>query len=206
MYAELRITAEYGDAQQFAQKLRHEIGPNLVPQAALTNTALQPNSSLPMPNVIAIEQIQQKALIYYLGEGRDTIVAHVEARTVAEVKQQTIRVARRVPGLFEKTDADAKTNAVIYAVNWQGFDTPIISGKQIGRWKRFFDALSERWIARIVTPGVVFAISAAFLPGSSSYSSAAIGLIAAMATIAIEGALVIWKTDDWKWEEVKDVE
>jgi hypothetical protein len=96
MYVELRITAEYGNKQEFVGKLSQEIGVNAVsPAAAVQKTVFQHEASTVAPKVVAAEQIQHKTVILYFLEGSDTIVVHVAARTVAETKQQAVRIARR---------------------------------------------------------------------------------------------------------------
>lgn len=143
--------------------------------------------------------------LYFL-EGSDTIVAHVAARTVAEAKQQAVRVSRRMCALFEDPDVKMKTKAVIYAVNSQGFDTAVICGDRVSRGRRFADAFTERWLARILTPGFVFAGAAGYLSGTSFVHSALIGFLAAVVTLLIESMVFALTTEDWKWREIKNDE
>jgi hypothetical protein len=205
MYVELRITADYGDKQGFVEKLSQEIGINAISAgAAVQKTVFQHDASTVTPKVVAAEQIQHKTVILYFLEGSDTIVVHVAARTVAETKQQAVRIARRTCALFEKPSVKTKTKAVIYAVNSQGFDTAIIVGNRIGRLRRFMDAFAERWLARIVTPGIVFGVATAFLPGTNLFQSALIGFLAAVVTLLFESIAFASTADDWKWEEIKN--
>ena len=205
MYLELRITAEYGDKKMFVERLNQEIGINAITaQAAVQKTMFRSAASTVVPEVVAAEQIQHKVSILYFLEGSDTIVAHVAARTVSETKQQAIRIARRTCALFENPTVKAKTKAIIYAVNSQGFDTAIISGQRLGRWRRFVDAFTKRWLGRIVTPGIVFGMASAYLPGTNLFQSALIGFLAAIMTLLIEGIAFASKADDWKWEEFKN--
>lgn len=176
----------------------------LLPPVRSTSVARLTNASTVIPKVVAAEQIQHKAFILYFLEGSDTIVAHVAARTVAETKQQAVRIARRTCTLFEKPSVKTTTKAVIYAVNSQGFDTAIISGHRIGRWRRFVDAFTERWLARIVSPSIVFGVATAYLPGTNFFQSALIGFLAAVLTLLIESIAFASTTDDWKWEEIKN--
>lgn len=207
MYLELRITADYGSKQEFVRKLRQEIGVNAVSAStAVQNTIFRAHAPAIVPKVIAAEQIQHKIFILYFLEGSDTIVAHVAARTVAETKQQAVRVARRTCTLFANSSTPVRTKAVIYAVDSFGLDTALITGERIGRLRRFIDAFTERWLARLVTPGLVFGVAAAYLPGSNLFVSAMIGFFAAIVTLVIESIVFISTADDWKWREVPNDE
>lgn len=202
MYVELRITAECGGKQDLVEKLRREIGVNAVaPATAVQQTIFRDHAEEVVPKVIAAEQIQHKILILYFLEGSDTIVVHMAARTVAETKQQAVRVARRVCAQFEDTSVKSKTKAVIYAVDPGGLDTAVITGERVGRWARLMGALTERWLAKLVTPAAVF-VAAALLPGTSVFQSALIGLVAAAASLIIESIVLMLAGDDWKWKEV----
>lgn len=207
MYVELRITAEYGNKQRFVEKLSQEIGVSSVSaEAAVQKTVFQRYASTVIPQVVAAEQIQHKAIVLYFLEGSDTIVVHVDARTVAETKQQAVRIARRTCTLFENPSVKTKAKAVIYAVNSPDFDTAIISGHRLGRWRRFVDAFTERWLARIVTPGIVFGAAGAYLPGTNFFQSALIGFVAAVITLLVESIAFALTLDDWKWEEIKNAD
>jgi hypothetical protein len=97
----------------------------------------------------------------------------------------------------------AQTKAVTYAKNFQGFDTAIIFGRRISRWRRFLDAFAERWLPRVATPAIVFFLAAAFLPGTTVAQAAFIAALAAGIILLIESALFAMTADDWKWEENK---
>jgi hypothetical protein len=203
MYLELKITADYGSKQIFLGNLLKEIGPNNVTAAAaIQHTPLQRYASMLIPKVIAAEQIQYKIFILYWFEGADTISAHISGGSVAETKEQAVRIARRMPALFENLKVKTKVKAVIYAANPSKLDIALLSGERVSKWERLFDAFTERWMARIVTPGLVFSVAAKYLPGSSFFQSALIGFVAAIVTVLIESTVFAYKAEDWKWKEI----
>jgi hypothetical protein len=203
MYLELRIVADYGQKAAFVTKLKAEIGINAVPHSvAIAQTSLQPYASIILPKIVAAEQIQHKAYILYFFEGSDTIVAHITGKSVAEVKEQAKRISRRLPKLFETLEVETKSSGVIYSVNPLGFDTPVLKGEKMTFWMRFIDAFTERWMTRLLTPAIVFWIAAAFLPGTNFFQSAAIGMLAVLVSVIIEGIVFAKNAGEWKWDEV----
>jgi hypothetical protein len=207
VYLELRITAEYGDKEKFIEKLKDEIGLNAVEiVTAVEQTVLGAEASAVATMVVAAEQIQNKIINLYFLEGRDTIVVHVATRTLPQAKQQAQRVARRICAMFENPAVKTRTKAVVYVTNFQASDTAVIMGERVSRRGRFVNALTERWVARIVTPIVVFVVAAVFLPGSSLFLSAFIGLIAAVVTLLAEGLQATSTAADWEWKEIQHEE
>lgn len=203
MYLDMRITARYGNRQAFIGKPVQEIGVNLVAApVAVANSIFAADADTVVPKVIAAEQILNNTSILYFLEGSTTIRAHVEARTVVETKQQADRIARQTRTLFEKPSVKATTNAVIYAKNYQGFDTAIIRGRRISLWSRFVDAFTERWLARIATPAILFALAVAYMRTTTVFQAALFGFVAAAISLLIESIVVVARADDWKWEEV----
>jgi len=203
MYLELRIIGDYGNKADFIKELKNEIGSNAAAIAStLAKTSLQRYASIVLPKVVAAEQILHTTHILYFLEGRDTIVVHIAGRIVADTKVQAKRLARRLPKLFADTETKLKISAVIYAPGSADFDTPVIKGEQMSFWKRLFDTFAERWLTRIVTPAIIFSGAAAFLPNSSLFQSASIGLAAAVVSVVIEGIIFARKAEEWEWKEV----
>lgn len=204
MYLDMRITAQYGSQQAFIGKLRQEIGVNLTAAAVVVqNSVFRADALLVVPRVIAAEQILNNTSILYFLEGSATIRVHVEARTLVETKQQAHRIAKQTCTLFEKPSVKTTTNAVIYAQNYQKFDTAIMRGRRIGFRSRFVDAFTERWLARIATPAIVFFLATAYMRTTTVFQAAMFGFIAAGISLLIESIVFVAKADDWKWEEVK---
>ena len=191
MYAELRLTVEYGDPQAFIAQLQEHIGLNTV---HLSTT----------PTAIAAEQIRHKALILYFLEGRDTIVAQISARTVAENKRQAVRIARQLLALLRKPSIKSSANAVIYLVDSAGYGAAIVEGNVISRRQRYTDALTDRWLPRVLTPGIVLGLTVAYVHETSFPLAAAIGFFAAAASVLVEGITVAFKAEGWEWRECKN--
>lgn len=203
MYLELRTVADYGNAASFIDKLNKQIGVNAVdPAVAVAQTSFQPNAADVIPKVIAAEQIQHKTYILYFFEGNDTIVAHITGQSLAVTKGQAIRITRGLPKLFDSPDVEMKSSAVIYAEDSRTLDIPVISGEKTTFRTRLLDAFTERWMTRVVAPAIVFWIAAAFLPGTTFFQSALVGLLAVLLSVSIEGVVWARKADDWKWKEV----
>lgn len=203
MYLELRIAADYGNKANFVSELKKEIGINAIAVAsAVQKTSLHAYAAIVAPKVIAAEQIQHKTFILYFLEGSDTIVVHISGQNVAETKDQAARIVRRLPKLFSQNKAKVKSSAIVYVANSMGFDTAIISGKRVGKFARFIDVFAERWMTRLITPAIIFSAAAAFLPATTFFQSALIGLIAAILALLIEGLVFAFKADEWDWTEV----
>lgn len=202
MYIELSVTADYGNQQAFIARLVKEIGVNAIPAAlAVSQTVLYSSAANVVPKVIAAEQIQDRAIVLYFLSGGDTITAHIEAGTVAEEKKEAVRITRRLCTLFERPSVKSEVNALIYAFNSRGFDTEIIEGKRIGHWRRLADAFRERWLTRVLTPGIVFGFASTYFPQSNLVQSALIVFAAAIATLLIESIAFAVAASDWEWKE-----
>jgi hypothetical protein len=202
MYLELLITAEYGNKQALIAKLVQEIGVNVVTaHAAVQQSVFRVSAGSIIPRIVAAEQLQNNIRIVYFLEGGDTIKVHIEAPTVPETKRQAARVARRTCALFENPTVKTKVKAIIYSTNLQGFDTEIIYGGRVGRWRQFLETFTKQWLTRVTTPAIVFFLAVAFLPATTIAQSATLGLLAAGFTLLIESVLFAAKADEWKWEE-----
>lgn len=202
MHAELRITAEYGDQQQFIAKPRHHIGPNLIAtQDALRTSGFQYYSAAATSTILAAEQIRHKALIFYFLEGYDTIVAQITAHTVAEHKRQAVRIARQACTLFAKPSVKSEITVVIYILDAEGLSMAMIDGRCIGLWRRFQEAYTERWLSRTLTPAIALGLAAAYLQETNFFHAALVGFLAAAATLPIESIAFALKADNWEWKE-----
>lgn len=199
MYAQVTVTALY-DRAALTQALIAEMGA----QSAAAPDALKGTSYASMaeevaPTVIAAQLICDAASILYFFDGPATIVVHITAATVAELKKQSRRVTQQMLPELKK---GKKVVEVKIFVEDDAGDTLIISGERVPLFRQLSAVAAEKWMSKLLVPAIVFGLSSRILAGTPSVVAAMIGLVAALLAFVVEAGLFVYHGDEWKWKEV----
>ncbi len=200
MYAQVTVTAAYDPAALSKALIAHIGATSVAPLVALQGTSFASMAQAVAPTVVAAQSIRNAASILYFFDGPDTINVHITAATVAELKRQSRRVTRQM--LPELKDGKKDVKAAILVAGSQGLDTVIMNGGRESLFRQLVSAAGEKWISKLLVPGIIFGLSSRYLGGTPSVASALIGFVAALLAFSVEVGLFVYHGDEWKWEEV----
>jgi hypothetical protein len=200
MYAQITITAAY-DSTELRQALIDQIGTSAVPAlAVLQRTSFAPAAAAIAPTVVAAQLIRNAASIVYFFDGPDTVLVHITAATVTELKAQAKRVTRQMLPFLKSRRKVIRASLVVQEL--QGMDALIIDGERLTLPRQILGAFSDKWLSRLVVPASVFALTTYRMSGTTAVQSAAIGLLAALIALLIEILLFVYHAEEWKWKDV----
>lgn len=200
MYAQITITAKY-DGAELRQALTDQIGASAVPAIeVLPRTIFATSAAAIAPTVVAAQLLRNATIVLYFFDGPDTVVVHIKAATVTELKAQAERVTRQMLP-FSKSRKRV-ISASLFVQELQQKNVLIISGERLSLPRQILDAFSDKWLSRLVVPASVFALTASRMSGTTAAESAGIGVLAALIALLIEIALFVYHADKWKWKDV----
>lgn len=199
MYAQVTVTASY-DRAALSRALIAEIGTQRVePLDVLKDTSYALMARAVAPTVVAAQLIRDAASILYFFDGPATIVVHITAATVAELKKQVRRVTQQM--LPELKQGKKVVEVKIFVEEGAG-GTLIISGERVSLFRQLSGVAAEKWVSKLLVPAVVLGLSSRFLAGTPAVVAAMIGLVAALLVFAIEVGLFVYHGNEWTWKEV----
>ena len=200
MYAQITITAAY-DRVELRQVLIDQIGASAVPALkVLQRTSPAAVAAAIAPTVVAAQLLRNAASIVYFFDGPDTILVHITAATVTELKAQAKRVTRQMLPFFKSRKNVVR--ASLFVQELQQADVLIIDGERLSLSRQILSAFSDKWLSRLVIPASVFALTAYRMSGTTAAQSAGFGVLAAMIALLIEIALFVYHSEEWKWKDV----
>lgn len=199
MYAQVTVTASY-DRVALRKALIAEMGTQgVAPLVAMEGTSYASMAQEVAPTVMAAQLIRDAASILYFFDGPATVVVHITAATVAELKKQARRVTQQ---MLPELKAGKKVVEVKIFVEEDAGDTLIISGERVPLFRQLSVVAGDKWVSKLLVPALFFGLSSRFLAGTPSVVAAMIGLVAALLAFAVEVGVFVYHGDEWKWKEV----
>lgn len=200
MYAHITITAKY-DSAELRRALIDQIGSSVVPaMEALQRTNFAAMAAAIAPTVVVAQVLRKAAVVLYFFDGPDTVLIHITAGTVTELKAQAKRVTRQIlPFLRSRRKV---VRAFLFVRESPEQDALIINGEHLSLPVQILDAFSDKWLSKLVVPASVFALTAYRMSGTTAAESAGIGVLAALIALLAEIVLFVYHAEEWKWKDV----
>jgi hypothetical protein len=200
MYAQITITARY-DSAELRQALAEQNGASAVTALdALQSTTFATKAVAIAPTVVAAQLLRDATAIVYFFDGPDTILVHITAATVTELKAQAKRVTRQMLPFLKSRRKVIRASLVVPEL--QQRDVLIINGERVALPNQILDVLSDKWLSRLVVPASIFALTAYRMSGTTAAQSAGIGVLAALIALLVEIGLFVYHAEEWKWKDV----
>ncbi len=96
MYAQITVTSKH-DSGKLRQALIDQVGVGTLPiLKMLQQTTHAEAAEAIAPTVVAGQLLRDAAVVLYFFDGPDTVLVHIKARTVTELKAQAKRVTRQM--------------------------------------------------------------------------------------------------------------
>lgn len=199
MYAELTIIAHF-DRDELTEKLIKLIGPNLATgEDSVKGTIFEGAYAAIQNKLIAVEVINISASVIYFYVGDDTLSIHVTAVDVAQLKAQATRLVRQLRRLFKSRQCAA--TASVFTREPTGPDKLIFSGEYLTKRKRLWRNLADKWLGKLLTPGITFFLTLTWVTTAPAIQSAQIALLAAAASFLVEGVSLVPSSEEWTWKD-----
>ena len=200
MYAQIFITAKY-DSEELRRALAKHIGASALPALeALQRAGFAVKANEIAPTVVAAQWLRDEVTILYFFDGPDTILIHIYAKRMTEMKGQAERVTRELWPFLRSRKKTAL--AYLFARGGDEQGVLVVSGERVSLPRKLLQVFAEKWLSRMVVPAIVFALTAYRLSETSAAQSAGIGVAAALVGLLIEIALFIFQARAWVWKEV----
>ena len=200
MYAQITINAKY-DSAELRQALADQVGASTVPTLeVLHRTTYAEVAAAIAPTVVAAQVLRKDAVVLYFFDGPDTVLIHITAGTVTELKAQAKRVTRQILPFLKSRRKVIRALLVVQESREQ--EVLIINGERLSLPHQILNAFSDKWLSRLVVPASVFALTAYRMSGPTAAESAGIGVLAALIALLIEIGLFVYHAEEWKWKDV----
>lgn len=200
MYAQITITAAY-HSEKLRQALTDQIGTSAAPALeVLEKTSFAAVAVAIAPTVVAAQLLRNAASIVYFFDGPDTVLVHITAVTVTELKAQAKRVTRQMVPFLES--GKNVVRASLFVQESQGADVLIIDGEYLSLPRQILGVFAEKWLSKLVVPASVFALTANWISGTTATKAAGFGMLAAMIALIFEIGLFVYHAEQWKWKDV----
>jgi hypothetical protein len=183
------------------QALIDQVGVSTVPMLEmLRETTYAEAAEAIAPTVVAGQVLRNAAVVLYFFDGPDTVLIHITARTVIELKTQAKRVTRQMLPFLKSRRKVIRAAFIVQESQEQ--EVVIINGERHSLPRQVLDAFVDRWLSKLVIPASVFALTAYRLSGTTAAESAGIGALAALIALVIELGLFVFHAEEWKWKDV----